>query len=135
MSCWTFFLFVSRAGSWPDLHYRVWESVWLFLCLGVASCVGSLNPPRGHPMLLFDSSSAHRSLSSGRQYFRRGCICLYQGNTTKQQLSLSPIRSVSSCPDFRSADSFNYIRADMGISVPVPVFSFSVNTIHPQISA
>lgn len=39
-----------------------------------------------------------------------------------QQLSPSCIRSASSRPDFRSADSFNYIHADMGISVPVPAF-------------
>ena len=41
-----------------------------------------------------------------------------------QQLSLSCIRSVSSRPDFRSADNFNHIHADMGISVPVSAFSF-----------
>ena len=40
----------------------------------------------------------------------------------KQQLSLSCIKDASSRPDFRSADSFNYIHADMGISVPVPAF-------------
>ena len=39
-----------------------------------------------------------------------------------QQLSLSSIWSVSSRPDFRSADSFNYIHADRGISVPVSAF-------------
>ena len=39
-----------------------------------------------------------------------------------QQLSLSCFRSASSHPDFRSADSFNYIHADMGISVPVSAF-------------
>ena len=33
--------------------------------------------------------------------------------------SLSCITSASSCPDFRSADSFNLIHADMGSSVPV----------------
>ena len=39
-----------------------------------------------------------------------------------QRLSLSCIRSASSCPDLRSADSFNYIHADMGISIPVSAF-------------
>ena len=39
-----------------------------------------------------------------------------------QQLSLSCIRDASSRLDFRSADSINYIHADMGISVPVPAF-------------
>ena len=73
-------------------------------------------------MLLPDSSSTHHSLSSGRQYFRRGSIGLSQGNTLKRQFSLSCIRSVSSRPDFRATDSFNYIHADMGISVPVPAF-------------
>jgi len=38
------------------------------------------------------------------------------------KLSRSCIKDASSRPDFRSADSFNYIHADMGISVPVPAF-------------
>lgn len=73
-------------------------------------------------MLLLDNSNILHLLSSGRRYFRRGSICLYQGVALNQQLSLSCIRSASSCPDFRSADSFNYIHADMGISVPVSAF-------------
>ena len=73
-------------------------------------------------MLLLDSSNILHLLCSGRQYFRRGSICLYQGGTLTQPLSLSCIRSASSRPDYRSADSFNNIHADMGISVPVPAF-------------
>ena len=77
---------------------------------------------RGHPMLLLDSSSTLHSLSSGRQYFRRGSICLYQGDILTQQLSHSLIRNASSCPDFRSEESINTYHADMGISVPVLAF-------------
>ncbi len=74
-------------------------------------------------MLQLDSTSSLRYLSSGRQYFRRGSICLDRGIFLKQQLSRSPISGgASSRPDFRSADSFNYIHADMGISVPVSAF-------------
>ena len=112
---------VSWAGSWPDLHTRVWGSVRLFLCLGVASCAGSLFP-QGHPMLLLDSSSTLHSLSSGRPNVRRGSICLYQGDILNQPLSNSLIRNVSSHPDFRSADSINTRHADMGTSIPVPAF-------------
>ena len=77
-------------------------------------------------MLLLDSSSTLHSLSSGRQYFRRGSIGLYHGGAINQQLSLSGIRSASSRPDFRSADIEFNIHADMGISVPVPA-SFVFN--------
>ena len=42
--------------------------------------------------------------------------------TLNQQLFLSCIRSVSSRPDFRSAESINTYYADMGISIPVPAF-------------
>ena len=129
------FSVVSRAGSWPDLHLHARGTVRLFLCLGVASCVGSLNPPRGHPMLLLDSSSTLHSLSSGRQYFRRGSICLYQGDILTQQLSHSLIRNASSRSDFRSAGSINTYHADMGISVPVPAFFVSRNTQKPFPSA
>ena len=33
------FSVVLRAGSWPDLHHRVWRSVRLFLCLEILSYV------------------------------------------------------------------------------------------------
>ena len=86
------------------------------------------NPPKATQMLLFDSSSTLHSLSSGRQYFRRGSICLYQGGTLTQQLSHSLIRNASSRSDFRFAGSINTYHADMGISVPVPAFFVSRNT-------
>ena len=124
--CWAFFRRLSSGFLAGPSSSRMGKRP-AFLYLGVASCVGSVNP-RGHPMLLPDSSSTHHSLSSGRQYFRRGSICLYQGGTLSQQLFLSCIRSVSSRPDFRATDSFNYIHADMGISVPVPAFFVSRNT-------
>ena len=73
-------------------------------------------------MLLHDSSNTLHILTSGRQFFRKGSVCLDRGNFLKKQLSLSCIRSVSLRPDFRSADSFIYIHADMGISIPVPAF-------------
>lgn len=38
------------------------------------------------------------------------------------ELSLSCIRNTSSRPDFRSADNFNCIHADMGVYVPVSAF-------------
>ena len=38
------FLFVFWAGSLPDLHYRVWGSVRLFLFLDIASCAGTYFP-------------------------------------------------------------------------------------------
>ena len=55
--------------------------------------------------------------------------------TLNQQLFLSCIRSVSSRPDFRSADSFNHIHADMGISTPVSAFFIFEKHTLPQISA
>ena len=73
-------------------------------------------------MLLFDSSSTLHLLSSGRQFFRRGSICLYQGDILNQQFSHTLIRSASLRPDFRSAENINTYHADMGISVPVPAF-------------
>ena len=53
-----------------------------------------------------------------------------------QQLSFSCSRSTSSRPGFRSADSFSYIHADMGISVvPMPAFFVFRNTSLSQIPA
>ena len=88
-------------------------------------------------MLLLDSSSTHHSLSSGRQYFRRGSICLYQGNTINQQLFHSLIKNASLRPDFWSKESINTYHADMGISVPVPaffVFEKHISGSNPSIS-
>ena len=89
-----------------------------------------IKSPRGHPMLLIDSSNIHTLLSSGRQFFRRGSICLDQGGTLTQPLFLSIIRSASSRPDFRSGENLNTYHANMGISVPVPAFFVSRNTSH-----
>ena len=112
---------VSVAGSWRDLHCRVWGSVWLFLFLGVASCVGSLIP-RGRPMLHLDNSDILHILNAGSQYFRRGSVCLDRGKFLKQQLSRSTISGASSCSVFGVAESINTYHADMDISVSVPAF-------------
>ena len=88
-------------------------------------------------MLLFDSSSTLHLLRSGREYFRKGRICLYHGGSLNQQLSFSLVGSASTRPDFRAVDSFHYIHADMGISVPVPaffVFEKHISGSNPSIS-
>ncbi len=73
-------------------------------------------------MLQLDSTSSLRYLSSGRQYFRRGSICLYHGGTLNQQLSHAFTRSASLRSVFWPTESINTYHADMGISVPMPAF-------------
>lgn len=81
-------------------------------------------------MLLFDCLSTLNYLSSGRPNVRRGSFCLDRGIFLKQQSSLSDIRSSSSRPDFRSAESINTYHADMDISVFMPAF-FVPGTLNP----
>lgn len=63
------------------------------------------------------------------------CVTQQARVSINQQLSLSCIRSIVPRPDFRTANSFHYIHAEMGISVPVSVFFVLRNTSRPQISA
>lgn len=73
-------------------------------------------------MLQLDSSNILHHLNSGRQYFRRGSVCLERGNFLDKQLSRSTVCGASSCSDFGAAESINTYHADMDISVSVPVF-------------
>ena len=79
----------------------------------------------------FDLSCANE-MSASKQYSppsadaQAACCFAQQERISSfllnQKLFLSRIRSASLCSDFRSADSFNHIHADTGISVPVPAF-------------
>ena len=60
-SCWAF-LCRSRAGSWPDLHIRVWGIVRLFLCRNETSCE-NCHPSEATVFLLSSSSSAYFSIA------------------------------------------------------------------------
>lgn len=56
------FSVVLRAGSWQDLHYRVWGSVRLFLCLDVAPCARMILFPRGrHASVRLSPQSSNSS--------------------------------------------------------------------------
>lgn len=121
VSCWTFLCrFTSRFLAGPSSSRKGNRPA--FFVFGRCLMRRIIKSPRGHQMLLPDSSSTLHSLSSGRPNVRRGSICLYQGDILNQPLSNSLIRNVSSHTDFRSAGSLNTYHADMGISVPVPAF-------------
>ena len=85
-------------------------------------------------MLQLDSTSSLRYLSSGRQYFRRGGICLDQGDIVNQQLSHSFTRSSSLRSDFWPTESINTYHADMDISVSVPAFFVPKHTRQVSLS-
>lgn len=134
VSCWTFLCrFTSRFLAGPSSSRKGNRPA--FFVFGRCLMRRIIKSPRGHQMLLPDSSSTLHLLSSGRPNVRRGSICLSQGDILSQQLSLSLIRNASLRPDFWSAESINTYYADMGISIPVLAFSFSRNTFQPQISA
>ena len=134
VSCWAFFCrFTSRFLAGPSSSRKGNRPA--FFVFGRCLMRRIIKSPRGHPMLQPDSLSTLHLLSSGKQYFRRDSICLYQGDILSQQLSPSLIKNASLCPDFWSEESINTYYADMGISIPVPAFSFSRNTFQPQISA
>ena len=84
------FSVVLRAGSWQDLHYRVWGSVRLFLCSDAASYVGMiLFPPRGRhaSFRLFPQSSN----SSRRRFVHLAALSYFLNifpNATKRFLAL-----------------------------------------------
>ena len=67
-SCWAF-LCRSRAGSWPDLHIRVWGIVRLFLCRNETSCE-NCHPSEATVFLLSSSSSSYL-LIAGNSFVRQ----------------------------------------------------------------
>ena len=121
ISCWAFVRRLSSRFLAGPSSSRMGKRPAFFV-FGRCLMRRIVNPPRGHPMLLPDSSNILHLLYSGRPNVRMGSICLYQGDILNQPLSNSLIRNVSSRPDFRSAGNINTYHADMGISVPVPAF-------------